>query len=256
MQPLDLNLASRPFRNNTLLWVGHALAVAMLVVFSWWNIDTWLGARANLVELRAKVDNYDRRMSELGQRSEKARRDAARFDLGRLRDQAEKANDVIEWKAFSWTRLFNMLEQIQPYSVRMLSVRPTFYATERRSSRDALPEGAIPVDVQGIAENLETLLDFERELIADPHFAQVEPDAQGLLEGNSREIKFDLQFLYFPDAVEGEEDVVPFEPLGARPSTPRDYQQLLVEWEAEQRAKRDGQAETEQQPVGERAEGG
>jgi len=241
VQPLDLNLSSRPFRNNTLLWAAFSVAAVALIAFSWWNVDAWLGARANLVDLRAKVDNYDRRMSELAQRSEKARRDAARFDLARLQDQADKANDVIQWKAFSWTRLFNMLEEVQPYRLRMLSVRPTFYATERRSARDSLPEGAVPVDVEGIAENLETLLEFERELIADVHFASVEPDAQGLLDGNNREIKFDMKFLYFPDAVEDEQDHVPFEPLGPRPSTPRDNARLLREWEAEQQGQSPGQ---------------
>ena len=32
MQALDLNLATRPFRNNTLLWVSYCLAVVLLGV--------------------------------------------------------------------------------------------------------------------------------------------------------------------------------------------------------------------------------
>ncbi len=237
MQALDLNLASRPFRNNTLLWVGYSLAVLLLLAFSWWNVATWVSNSSRLEELRSRVNNYDRSMTDFALRSQKARREAGRFDLERLRNSAEKANDVIAWKAFSWTRLFNLLEEIQPYRVKMLSVRPTFYATERRSSRDDLPEGAIPVNVQGVAETLETLLEFERELINDPHFSRVEPEAQGLLDAANKEIKFDLGFFYFPEPRdEGDQDGGRLESLFPDdPATPRQFDLMVAAWEAEQR---------------------
>jgi hypothetical protein len=39
---------------------------------------------------------------------------------------ADKANEVIGWKSFSWTRLFNLLEEVLPHEVQMVSIRPVF----------------------------------------------------------------------------------------------------------------------------------
>ena len=52
--------------------------------------------------------------------------DRRELALEKLTVQSLKANEVIEWKAFSWTRLFNLMEQIQPWDIRMTSIRPIF----------------------------------------------------------------------------------------------------------------------------------
>jgi hypothetical protein len=41
MQALELNLASRPFKNNTLPWVGLSLALALLVGVTVWNVRSY-----------------------------------------------------------------------------------------------------------------------------------------------------------------------------------------------------------------------
>ena len=41
MQPIDLNLSSRPFRNNSLLWLGFALGFVLVVAASYWNYTTY-----------------------------------------------------------------------------------------------------------------------------------------------------------------------------------------------------------------------
>ncbi|NIW73917.1 MAG: hypothetical protein GWN08_01425, partial [Gemmatimonadetes bacterium] len=72
-----------------------------------------------------------------------------------------KANDVIEWKAFSWTRLFNRMEATLPWNVYLSAVRPIFRGRQARETTD---EGtrAVWVAVEGYAKSLQALLDFER----------------------------------------------------------------------------------------------
>ena len=41
LQPLDLNLGTRPFRNNTLIWTFLFLGLALVLWMSWWNYTTW-----------------------------------------------------------------------------------------------------------------------------------------------------------------------------------------------------------------------
>lgn len=197
LYPLDLNLASRPFRNDTLLWLAHALAVGLLVAFSVWNVTTHARHRRELSELKTNVASIQSRNQDLDRRDLAAQRGITRFDVEDLSRQAAKANDVLQRKALSWTRLFNEMEEILPYEVRMISVRPIFhFGRQTASARESLPEGSVPVSVQGAAKSLEALLEFEGALLEDPRFDNVDPHRQSR-EGS--EIFFDLRFLYFPN---------------------------------------------------------
>jgi hypothetical protein len=249
MQPLELNLAPRPFRNNTLLWSGLAVAVLLLGWFTWWNVQTYQGNADELAELRDKVDGFDQRMTQFQLRDGKARAAIDRYDLSELAVQAAKANDVIEWKAFSWTRLFNHLEDLQPYKVKMLAVRPVFYAAERKTQNETVPEGAVPVQVEGIAENLRWFLAFERALLQDPHFSEVEPERSNKLE--SGEIRFDLKFLYYPGQEPGHEQVEIPEVAPDRIANPKIFRQVSEEQRAAMNVATDdegGGEEPEEEP--------
>jgi hypothetical protein len=194
---LELNLATRPFRNNTLIWIAFVLALAALAAFTGWNASAFRRYGLQLERLRQEVHGIERKMAELQLRDERARAGIEKFDLGNLTRQTGKANEVIRWKAFSWTRLFNLLEQVQPYDVKMLAIRPVFHQADRVPGDDATPEGSVPVRVEGVAKDLPTFLEFERSLLADAQFDRVEPVTSNTTK--SGETKFELKFLYFPE---------------------------------------------------------
>jgi Tfp pilus assembly protein PilN len=197
MDPLDLNLASRPIRNNTLLWAGHGLLAALLIAASAWNVHGYVHNRDGLALLRSDVNSLEGRMANLRSRESVARRKIRNHDVKELSLQASKARDVIERKALSWTRLFNLLEKVLPYEVRMTSLRPVFPSGRRTAGEDAnLPSGSVPVSVEGTARNLNAFFDFENALIFDSHFDRVEPHRFTRTSGP--EVVFDLRFLYFP----------------------------------------------------------
>ena len=120
MQPLDLNLATRPFRNNTLLWTGYGVASLLFVVFTYWNVTSFYEHRRLLRESQDETTSAVNLRRELNKRNVDANRATkTEYDIPGLEVQAEKANEVIEWKAFSWTKLFNRMEQAQPWNVRL-----------------------------------------------------------------------------------------------------------------------------------------
>jgi hypothetical protein len=200
INPLDLNLASRPIRNNTLLWVAHSALLLVVLGGTVWNVTGYIRHGRDLGILNAERDSFDSRMSDLERRENAARRGIAKQDLGDLDLRASKASDVIERKALSWTRLFNRMEEVLPYEVRMASIRPVFsFGRRTASGRDELPQGSVPVSVEGSAKTLQAFFEFERALIHDPHFDRVEPHRFNRTD--SSEVVFDLRFLYFPDAV-------------------------------------------------------
>jgi hypothetical protein len=197
MQVVELNLATRPFKNDTLPWVGLAVAVGLLGYLSWWNVQTWQEHRTLLDEMRESQVNISARFDALDQRDRAALRDIEKVKLSVLNGKADKANEVIRWKAFSWTRLFNLLQEVQPWNVQMSSVHPVFRG-DRRTARHSIEDfEQVPVSVEGLAKGLKDFLEFERELIFDPHFDRVEPENIAT-DDNSGETIFRLRFLYDP----------------------------------------------------------
>jgi len=197
MQPLDLNLASNPFRNNTLLWVGYTTTTVLLLAFSVWNVTTWVEHRARLRELRDTVGTFDSQRLDLSTRGQRALDGIRRFDVDALLVQTSKANEVIEWKAFSWTRLFNALEQAQPNQVRMTEVRPNFNGALAPGEEQA-PEVAnvagIPISIDGVAHDLDAFTALQSSMQEHPSFGRVEPNR--LVRTDAGEIAFEMHAWY------------------------------------------------------------
>jgi Tfp pilus assembly protein PilN len=196
---LDFNLATRPFRNNTLLWTGFGLGVFLVLALSAWNVRTYTGSKSELETLRGDMATYQARLRDLETRNENAKRGVSRHDLESLVVQTNKANDVIQLKAFSWTTLFNRLEEVLPYNVRTERIRPVFRIGKQRRDDVEPGERAVPILVEGTCQELMAFLDFEGALLASPYFDRVEPERH---QKAGQEIEFELRFMYYPDRAE------------------------------------------------------
>jgi len=218
MQSLDLNLASRPFRNNTLPWSGLGLLALALAAFTWWNVTSWFSVEERLQARRGVINDLRTRFDRCDARERKADAALKKSDVAYLRVQADRANAVIARKALSWTRLFNILEKVQPYEVRMTRISPIFASADNKE----IPKGAVPVSVKGFSREIRAFLEFERSLLFDPHFDRVEPEASNL--DKSGEVEFELSFLYYPGGVgDRPKPNVPsfFEDSGTPPPPPK-----------------------------------
>lgn len=199
MQPLDLNLASRPFRNNTVPWVGLVVAICLLIGTGVWNWRSYQENTVLLADLQQRISAISSTEEEMATRERVARREIEKFDLDLIAMRADKANEVIRWKAFSWTRLFNQLQDVLPWNTQMTSIHPAFRADRRAGSSQAVAEDPerVPVAVDGVAKTLDDFLEFEDALFADPHFDRVQPGRTDI-DPNSGELLFSVSFLYDP----------------------------------------------------------
>jgi hypothetical protein len=200
MPALDLNLASRPFKNNTLLWLGHCAGIVLLIAFTFWSARNYREHSRLLDELNDFLGTTENQFQQLELRDQHARRAIAEFDLEALEIQAGKANQVIDWQAFSWTRLFNRMAEVQPNNVKMIAIRPIFRtgrrAVEGELAGEPQPQG-VPVLVEGIGRNDEAYYELQDALLASPHFSRVDPER--LVRTASGEYLFKLRFLYLPE---------------------------------------------------------
>jgi hypothetical protein len=207
-RPLELNLASRPFRNNVPIWAVHAAIALGVVAFTAWNVHSFVDAGQKLAALEADIGSTEKQLAELDRRDREAMAGIRVFDPKTLDAQAEQANEIIMRRGLSWTRLFNLFEKIVPYEVRMTAIRPVYGTREAevrgRGARASVVAGTVPIDVEGVAQSLEAFLEFERALIMDTHFAEVEPVRTETTPGNP-EVEFQLHFLYDPEGKIGVE---------------------------------------------------
>jgi hypothetical protein len=122
---LDINLASQPYEDARQFWMrwGTAVGVLGLLTLLLLTLDVtgWLNAsrdRAAMKQARELI----------------AKRDQVRSNAERIlnlpqnrktRDQSQFLNQLIERKAFSWTRVLESLEQVMPRRVHLVSITPT-----------------------------------------------------------------------------------------------------------------------------------
>lgn len=122
---LDINLASQPYEDPRQFWMrwGTSVGVLGLLTLTLLTLDVtgWVNARRDRAAM-AQV------------RELTAKRDQVRASAERIlnlpqnrttRDQSQFLNELIERKAFSWTRVLESLEKVMPPRVHLVSISPT-----------------------------------------------------------------------------------------------------------------------------------
>lgn len=148
-----INLSTRPFYNERALNVSLALAAAIILAvtgFNLWRVYVLSGRHA---QLQGRISQAESKTRELEQQAEKIRRAINPRELEATVAAAREANALIERRVFSWTEVLNQFETTLPASVRILSVRP-------RIERD----GSMMVEVVVLARTVEAVDTFIENL--------------------------------------------------------------------------------------------
>ena len=201
---LRTNLSTRPFYNERgvhLLLVLLAVIVGALTLV---NVFKVLQLSRQNTELSTSV-NRDRAEAD------RLTRDAARIRRGINPDElqlvvnaAREANVLIDRRTFSWTALFNRIEETLPPDVMLTTVQPIVDEDGTKLAMTVLSRRT--VDVDEFMEKLEATGAFEQVL------QRQDEDVEGGL------IRAIIDTNYVPEAVEPA-DAAP-DPKAAKPSTP------------------------------------
>jgi Tfp pilus assembly protein PilN len=123
---LGINLATRPYEDPREFWSRWGLAIGVLAILTLalmgWTVRSWRNAgrdRHYIAELQQKIAKRDQERAEA----------QAFLDMASnrsTRDQSQFLNGLIQRKAFSWTRVFEDLEQVMPPNLHVVSLRPEF----------------------------------------------------------------------------------------------------------------------------------
>jgi Tfp pilus assembly protein PilN len=193
---VTLNLASRPFRNNTVVGSVLAAVVAVAVAATVFNLYVYTNYGGQDRQLREEETRHRQRLAALESDERTLSKEIATRDFKRLFGRGQFAGDLILKRAFSWTLLFNKLENVMPAEVMMTAIRPH------------ISNEGIVIRVEGIAKNHGALITLEDSLQKNAAFAKVSPISERRLNPSRPEITFVMQFDYVsskavpgPDAV-------------------------------------------------------
>ena len=184
MNRVTLNLATHPFRNNTVVGSVLAAVVAAAIGATVYNgyVYTNYGGRFHGLEQEEKQQRE--RLQALETEERRLSKEIAAHDFKRLYGRGQFAGDLILKRAFSWTLLFNKLESLMPPDVMMTAIRPHISS-----------EG-IDIRVEGIAKNHGALISLEDALLKNTAFTRVYPASERRLNPSRPEITFVMQFDY------------------------------------------------------------
>jgi Tfp pilus assembly protein PilN len=122
---IPVNLASRPFRKDRAMVVASlGVCVALLCTLGV-LISLAMADRAQYGDLRGEIARLNRSIQ--GVQGSQAKFDGVlhKEENAEVLERSVFLNALLQRKGISWTRIFSDLENIVPYNVKILQIRPT-----------------------------------------------------------------------------------------------------------------------------------
>jgi type IV pilus assembly protein PilN len=193
---LDINLATRPYEDARKFWARWGLGVGLLGILTLllliFTVNEWRKAgkdRQEIAGLQAQIAERDRERSQ----------DQAVLDQPgnrSTRDQSQFVNGLIQRKSFSWTRVFEDLEQVMPPNLHVVSLRPELNEQDQ-----------MQLDMKVAGDNRSAAIELVHRMEGSKHFQGAQLMSESQEGGNGSNIVVAAVIaIYVPDVVP---DVVP-----------------------------------------------
>lgn len=188
----NINLASQPYEDSRQFWVYWgtglallALTTALLVFLAVTGFMDGSKDRQDISKLRTQLAAFD-------QEKNQAQAMLNRPENREIRDQSHFLNDLFERKAFSWTMVFEQLEQVMPAHLHVISIHP-----------DVSEDNNLELKLVVGGETREQALDLVRKMESSKHFKQTRIDSERYEDqqqnsGKTDRVQFDITALYVP----------------------------------------------------------
>jgi type IV pilus assembly protein PilN len=188
---LDINLATRPYEDAREFWTRWGLGVGLLAVLTvfllGWTVKAWTEAgrdRQDIARLEAEIAERD---------SERAKAQAF-LDLASnrsTRDQSQFLNGLIQRKAFSWTRVFEDLEQVMPPNLHVVSLRP-----------ELSDENQMKLEMKVVGDSRSAAIELVHRMEGSKHFRDAQLLTEAQLGDTGNLVLASVNTIYVPDSAE------------------------------------------------------
>src|SRR5438876_4868887 len=185
---IDINLASQPYEDSRRFWTYWGTGLALLTIATallvFLAITGFVRAgrdREQIAKLKTEIAAYDQ---------EKAQAEAI-LNQPKNRDLRERSrflNQLFERKAFSWTRVFENLEQVMPAHLHVISIHPGVSSGN-----------TIDIKLVVGVDSPEQALDLVRKMENSKHFKETRIASERFVtdEGANRDkVQFEIEAAY------------------------------------------------------------
>ena len=204
---LRTNLSTRPFYNERAVHVALALVALLVLAAAAFSVTRIVRLSRQNTELSARAARDQAEADRLSSEAAAIRRAIDQGELETVAAAAREANELIDYRTFSWTEFFNYIEDTLPPDVMLVSVRPS---VERGQTR---------VTINVLARRSEDIDEFVEKLEASGAFENVIPaQTDRTNEGLQRAT---LESVYTGLGAEPEPAVSPAPEPGAKPPAAR-----------------------------------
>jgi type IV pilus assembly protein PilN len=163
---LDINLASQPYEDARQFWLRWGGASAAVAIFTLLllvgTVTGWFNARRD----RSKIADLRHQIAKRDEARRSAEQFLSRPENRATRDQSQLLNQLIERKAFSWTRVLEDLEKVMPARVHLVSIHPEL--NEDNQDSQLLLKMVVAGDSRARVIELEQRME-ESQHFAHPH---------------------------------------------------------------------------------------
>jgi type IV pilus assembly protein PilN len=159
---IPINLASQPFRRDRAMLLASAAVSVALVATLGLLVYLAMLDRAQLSDLRKDIARLNQQIRVVTAQQTQADAVLHRPENAEVLERSLFINNLLVYKAVSWSRLFSDLEKTVPYNVKVLALHPSVNA-----------ESKVLLDMTAGAESPEALIQFLRALEMSPRFGEV-----------------------------------------------------------------------------------
>jgi hypothetical protein len=161
---LRTNLSTRPFYNERAVHLLLALAGVVVVVLTAFNAIRIIALSRQNTELSSLINRDHDEAQRLTREAQRIRAGINQAELETTANAAALANSLIDQRTFSWTELFNHIEETLPPDVMLTAVRPSF--TDNVTTIQMTVLGRRSEDLDEFMEKLEATGAFDSVLPA------------------------------------------------------------------------------------------
>ena len=186
---LDINLASHPYEDARQFWTrwGTAVGAVALVtlVLIAMDVTGFLNSRRD----RAEISKTQALIADRDELRQQAETFLNQPENRTTRDQSQFLNQLIERKAFSWTRVLESLEKVMPARVHLVSITPELNEDNQL---------ALKMTVAG--DSRERAIELAKRMEESHRFAQTHITAENYTQtpGGDNE-KVEIVAIYIPE---------------------------------------------------------
>jgi type IV pilus assembly protein PilN len=189
---IDINLATHPYEDSAQFWVrwGSGLVLLSLVTILLISVTAsgWVAARND----RHLMQQYRDQIAERDKETSDAQSLMNLPQNSSTRDRSQFLNDLFYRKAFSWTKVFEAMEQVMPPGLHVVSIHP-----------DIAVENGLLIKIIVAGESRERALELVRKMEGSQRFQQTQIDQETSGAGNGStpgdNVMFSITAVYVPE---------------------------------------------------------